>query len=118
MCTASSANAPHVFVSVLLHLPRLNLSRRVSCTNPCTTPIGPTRRFRLMVRKQGSQVGGGEYGLEPGAVFLLAPAGQVPQAKCLRLPDAVLDAGVLAVPQFQPSELPRKAGTSPRGPSA
>ena len=75
------ADGVRLFVSVLLHLPRLNLSRRVSCTNPCTTPIGPTRRFRLMVPRQGSQVGGGQYGLEPGAVFLLAPAGQVPQAQ-------------------------------------
>jgi len=33
-------------------------------------------------------------------------AGQVPQARCLRLADAVFDPGVLAVPQFQPGGLP------------
>ncbi len=53
------------------------------------------------------QVGGGEHGLQPGTVFLPAPAGQVPQPRCLRLPDAVPGPGMLAVPQFQPCHLPR-----------
>jgi hypothetical protein len=39
-CTVTSANAGHVLASVLIYLPRLNLFRSVSCTNPCTRPIG------------------------------------------------------------------------------
>jgi len=53
------------------------------------------------------QVGGGQHGFQSGAVFLLAPAGQVPQAGCLRLADAVLDPGMLAVAQLQPGCLAR-----------
>ena len=36
------------------------------------------------------QVGGGEHGLQPGAVLLLAPAEQVPQARGLGLPEPSL----------------------------
>jgi hypothetical protein len=32
----TSADEPHVFVSELIRLTHLNLSRRLSCTNPCT----------------------------------------------------------------------------------
>src|SRR5204863_9156231 len=52
------------------------------------------------------QVGGGQHGLQPGIILLPAAAGQVAQAGLLAFADAVLDPGVLAVPQLQPGCLP------------
>ncbi len=55
----------------------------------------------------GDQVGGGQDDFEPGGVGLENVAGQVGQAGGFGLADAVLDAGVLAVAQFQSGQLPR-----------
>ncbi len=66
---------------------------------------GQRRHVREADQLGPDQVSGGEHGLQPGAIFLLAPAGQVPQARCLRPPDAVLDPGMLALSQFQPGDL-------------
>ena len=53
----------------------------------------------------GDQVGGGQDDFQPGGVGVEAVAGQVGQARGLGLADAVLDAGVLAVAQFQAGQL-------------
>ena len=39
ICGMTSADRPHAFVPGLPHLPRLNLSRLISRTNPCTKPV-------------------------------------------------------------------------------
>src|SRR4029077_13114984 len=51
------------------------------------------------------QVGGGEHGLQPGTVLRPAPAREPAQPGLLAFADAVLDPGVLAVPQLQPGGL-------------
>jgi hypothetical protein len=48
VCSVTSADEPDVFVFELPPLPRLNLSRRVSCTNPCTKPIGSASDLSLL----------------------------------------------------------------------
>ena len=53
----------------------------------------------------GDQVGRGEHDLQPGVVGRPGMAGQVPQAGRLGLADAVLDPGVLPVPQIQSGQL-------------
>src|SRR5207248_10624302 len=53
------------------------------------------------------QVGCGQHGLQPGAVFIPAAAGEVAQPGGLAFADAVFDPGVLAVPQLQPGDLVR-----------
>ena len=54
----------------------------------------------------GEQVGGGQRQFEPDLVLVVAAAGQVAQAGCFAAADAVLDAGVGAVPYFQVGQLP------------
>jgi len=57
----------------------------------------------------GARVGGGEGEFEAYLVLLVAAAGQVAQAGRFRAADAVLDAGVGAVPDFQVGVLPVSA---------
>lgn len=47
------------------------------------------------------EVGGGEQGVQPGAVFGECSAGEVAQSGVFGFADAVFDAGVLAVVQFE-----------------
>ena len=53
----------------------------------------------------GDQVGRGQHDLQPGGVGVEGVAGQVAQAGGLGFADAVLDPGVLPVPQLQSGEL-------------
>ena len=54
----------------------------------------------------GNEVHRGHHDLQPGVVGCIGVAGEVPHAGGLRLPDPVLDPGVLPVPQIQPGQLP------------
>jgi len=62
--------------------------------------VGEADQFR-----PGDQIGCGEDDFEPGGVRVGSVTGQVTQPGGLGLPDPVLDAGVLAVAQFQAAEL-------------
>src|SRR5258705_4744901 len=62
--------------------------------------LGEADQFR-----PGHQIGGGQDDFQPGGIGLGPVTGQVGQAGGLGLSDAVLDAGVLAVAQFQACEL-------------
>ncbi len=53
----------------------------------------------------GDQIGGGQHDFQPGGVGPERVARQVTQAGGFEFADAVLDAGVLAVPQFQTGDL-------------
>jgi len=55
---------------------------------------------------QGHQIGCCQDDFEPGGVGVEAVAGQIAQPGGFGLPDAVFDAGVLAMPQFQAGQLP------------
>ena len=65
--------------------------RRLSHVNGSVTGASSHGACEADQLGSADQVSGREHGRKPGVVFLLAPAGQVPQARCLRLPDAVLD---------------------------
>ena len=54
----------------------------------------------------GDEVGGGQHDFQPGGVGPEGVARQVAQAGGFEFTDAVFDAGVLAVPQFQAGDLP------------
>jgi hypothetical protein len=63
----------------------------------------------------GEQVGGGQRQFEPHLGFVVAAAGQVAQSCCFAAADAVLDAGVGAVPHFQVGQLPGAGVGEERG---